>query len=99
MAQIAGGLLLIGELPRLYAIAQPSKIIEGLHLHWLRSLRNFDNKDLVLVSLHSLMDVCEMNEVIFRYQGIFALVFMVDSNRPSCAHRNFPQNYSMLHCG
>jgi len=31
--------------------------------------------------------------VIFRYQGIFVLVFMVDSNRPSRAHRNFPQNY------
>jgi hypothetical protein len=37
------------------------------------------------------MDVCEMNEVIFRYQGFFALVFIVDSNQPSCTHRNFPQ--------
>jgi len=45
------------------------------------------------------MDVCEMNEVIFRYQGPFASVFMVDCNRPSCAHRNFPQNYSTLHFG
>jgi hypothetical protein len=88
---LPAGFLLIGELPGFYAIAQPSKIIEGLDLHWLRGLGNSDNKDLVLVSLHSLMDVCAMNEAIFRYQGIFALVFMVDSNRPSGAHRNFPQ--------
>jgi hypothetical protein len=99
MAQIAGGLLLTGPLPSLYAVAQPSKIMEGLNLHRLRSLRNSDNKDLVLIPLHSLMDVCKMNEVIFRYQGIFVLVFMVDSNRPSCAHCNFPQNYSTLHLG
>ena len=76
MTQIAGGQL---KLPSLYAVTQPSKIIEGLNLRWFRSLRNSDNKDLVLISLHSLKDVCEMNEVIFRYQGIFVLVFMVDS--------------------
>ena len=87
------------QLPGLYAITQPSKIIEGLNLHWLRTLGNSDNKDLVLTSFHSLMDVGEMNEVIFRYQGLFASVFMVDCNRPSCAHRNFPQNYSTLHFG
>ena len=66
MAQIAGGSSLTGQLPSLYAITQPSQIIEGLNLHWLRSLRNSDNKDLVPISFHSLMDVCEMNEVIFR---------------------------------
>jgi hypothetical protein len=99
MVRVAGRFLLTEELPGLDAIAQPSKIIEGLDLHWLRSLGNSDNKDLVLVFLHSLMDVCEMNEVIFRYQGILVLFFMVDSNRPSCAHRNFPQKYSTLHCG
>jgi hypothetical protein len=32
-----------------------------------------------------------MNEVMFGYQGTFALFFMVDCNRPSCAHRNFSQ--------
>ena len=91
MAQNTGGPFLTGQLPCLYAVTQPSKIIEGLNLHWFRSLRNSDNKGLVLISLHFLMDVREMNEVMFRYQGIFALVFMVDCNRPSCAHRNFPK--------
>ena len=32
MAQIAGGQL-TGQLPSLYAVTQPSKIIEGLNLH------------------------------------------------------------------
>jgi hypothetical protein len=91
MTLIAGGHLLTGQLPCLYAVAQPSKVIEGLNLHWLRCLRNSDNKYLVLIPLHCLMDICEMNKVMFRYQGLFALDFMVDCNRPSCAHRNFPQ--------
>src|SRR5882762_10183895 len=88
-----------GKLSRLDAIAQPPKIVEGLNFHWLRSRRNSDNEDLVLILLHSLVDVCEMNEVIFRYQGVFAVLFVVDGDRPSCTHGIFPQNYSTLHFG
>jgi hypothetical protein len=62
----------------LYAVAQPSKVVEGLNLHGFRSRRNSDNEDLVLVPLHSLVDVCEMDEVVLRDQGIFAAGLMVD---------------------
>jgi hypothetical protein len=77
---LPAGFLLTGQLLSLYAITQPSKIVEGLNFHGLRSRRDFDNKDLVLIPLHSLMNVCEVNEVVFRYQGIFASSFMMDGN-------------------
>ena len=41
---------------------------------------NFDDKDLVFVLFHSFVDVCEVDEVIFRDQGIKARVFVVDGN-------------------
>jgi hypothetical protein len=63
-----------------HAIAQVSKIVERLDFHRLRRLRNFDDKDLVFVLFHSLVDVCEMNEVIFRDQGIIGFIFVVDGN-------------------
>jgi hypothetical protein len=43
-ARQRAGFLLTGQLPNLYAVAQPSKIVEGLNLHWLRSRRNSDNE-------------------------------------------------------
>jgi hypothetical protein len=82
-----------------HAIAEVAKIIERLDFHRLRGLGNFDDEDLVFVLLHSFVDVCEVDEVIFRDQGIITLVFVVDGNRPSFTHRNFPQNCSMRHFG
>jgi hypothetical protein len=74
----------------LYAVAQSSKIIERLNLHRICRFGNFDDKDLVLVLFHSLMNVCEMNEVIFRHQGIGS-IFVVDGDRPSRADCNSPK--------
>ena len=82
----------------LYAVAQPSKIIERLNFQRLRRFRNFDDKDLALILFHSLMNVREMDEVVFRDQGVFARILVVDGDRPSCAHRNFPQNYLTRDC-
>jgi hypothetical protein len=74
----------------LYAVAQSSKIIERLNFHRICRFGNFDDEDLVLVLFHSLMNVCEMNEVIFRDQGIGS-IFVVDGDRPSRAHCNSPK--------
>jgi hypothetical protein len=76
-------------LDSLDAVAQLSKVAERLNFHWLRSRRNSDHKDLVLIPFHPLMNVCKMNEVLFRDQGTFVSGFVVDGNRPSCAHRIF----------
>jgi hypothetical protein len=75
----------------LYAVAQSSKIIERLNFHRICRFGNFDDKDLIFVLFHSLMNVCEMKEVIFRDQGIFRSIFVVDGDRPSCAHCNSPK--------
>jgi hypothetical protein len=40
----------------------------------------------------------KMKKMIFRDQGISALIFVVDGDRPSCAHRNFPENYLTRYC-
>jgi hypothetical protein len=61
-------------------IPQVSKIIKRLNLHRFRRLRNFDDKDLVFVLFHSFVDVREVDEVIFRDQGINARVFVVDGD-------------------
>jgi hypothetical protein len=53
------------RLNRLYPVAQPSKIAESLNFHWLRRFRDFDNKELVFVLFHFLMNVGEVNEPIF----------------------------------
>ena len=90
----AGGRFVVSSAPRLnglYAVAQSSKIIERLNFHRICRLGNFDDKDLILVLFHSLMNVCEMNEVIFRDQGIFRSIFVVDGDRPSRAHCNSPK--------
>jgi len=79
------------QLNRFYSVAQTSKIAESLNFHWLRRFRDFDNKELVFVLLHSCMNVCEVNEVIFGDQRLFVAIAVVNGNRPSCAHRNFPK--------
>jgi hypothetical protein len=79
----------VDPLDSLDAVAQLSKIAERLNFHRFRSRRNSDHKDLVLVPFHPLMNVCKMNEVLFRDQGTFVSGFVVDGNRPSCAHRIF----------
>jgi hypothetical protein len=88
----------ISRLNGLYSVAQPSKTIERLNFQRLGRFWNSDDKDLVLILFHSLMNVCKMNEVVFRDQGIFASISVVDGDRPSCAHRNSPQNYLTRDC-
>jgi hypothetical protein len=88
----------ISRLNGLDSVAQPSKIIERLNFQRLRRFWNSDDKDLVPILFHSLVNVCKTNEVIFRDQGIFASIFVVDGDRRSCAHRNFPQNYLTRYC-
>jgi hypothetical protein len=75
-----GSGLSTGRLDRLHAIAQLSKITERLNFHRLRRLGNFDDEDLVFILFHSFVDVCEVDEVIFRNQGIVTFVFVVDGN-------------------
>ena len=53
MAQIAGGLFIDRTVTQSLRDNPPSKIIEGFNLHWLRTLGNSDNKDLVPTSFHS----------------------------------------------
>jgi hypothetical protein len=75
-----GNGLAAGRLDCFDAVAQVSKIVEGLNLHRFRRLWNSDDKDLVFVLFHSFVDVCEVDEVIFRDQGIVTFVFVVDGN-------------------
>jgi hypothetical protein len=69
-----------GPLDGFDAIPQVSKIIKRLNLHRLCRFRNFDDKDLVFVLFHSFVDVREVDEVIFRDQGIVTFVVVVDGN-------------------
>jgi hypothetical protein len=64
-----------------------------LNFHPLRRFGNFDNKRLVPALFHCLMNVCKMNEVVLRDQGLAASLFVMNSDRPLLMHRNFPRNY------
>jgi hypothetical protein len=75
-----GNGVVAGRLDGFDAVAQISKIVKRLDLHRFRGLWNFDDKDLVFVLFHSFVDVCEVDEVIFRNQGIVTFSFVVDGN-------------------